>query len=449
MSDDIAIKVENLSKCYPIFDQPRDRLKQMILPRLLGTHGEEPRRYYREFWALNNVSFELKRGETLGVIGRNGSGKSTLLQIVCGTLAATSGKAETRGRIAALLELGSSFNPDFTGRENVYLNASLLGLSPAEVDARFAAIESFADIGSFIDQPVRTYSSGMQVRLAFAVQAQVSPDILVVDEALAVGDAKFQAKCFERLKQLKQTGSSILLVTHSSEQIVTHCTQAILLEKGSILRAGQPRDVVNTYLDLLFGKKRKSNIPLPKNVEDSSGPSAVNRSSFELNRQDDVFATRPAYNPNEYRWGDGAARILDFCLEADGELFPSSIATGQEVAIAVAVSFHESLVRPIFGLTLKTKEGVTIYGANSESIEYDELKSLGSKGQSAVIRASFICRLAPGDYFVCLGIATRHGEDIIPHDRRYDSIHLQVRPTGVFFGLADLNLELHVKDVAP
>jgi lipopolysaccharide transport system ATP-binding protein len=447
MSKDIAIKVENVSKCYPIFEQPKDRLKQMILPRLFGAHGEERRRYYREFWALSGVSFQLKKGETLGVIGRNGSGKSTLLQIVCGTLAPTTGAVEANGRIAALLELGSSFNPDFTGRENVYLNASLLGLSSSEVDSRFAAIEEFADIGSFIDQPVRTYSSGMQVRLAFAVQAQVSPDILVVDEALAVGDAKFQVKCFERLKQLKEGGTSILLVTHSSEQIVMHCTQAILLDKGSILQAGQPREVVNTYLDLLFGKQRKANPPAPGKSVTTFSPSTAKVSSSQLNFRDDAFAARPGYNRNEYRWGDGAARILDFYLEADGEPFPSSIASGQEVRISVSVAFHETLVRPIFGLTLKTKEGITVYGANSESIEEHRLKDLGSAGQCALINASFICRLAPGDYFVCLGVATRHGEEITPHDRRYDSIHLQVRPTGSFFGLADLNLTLDVQEV--
>lgn len=228
--DDIAIRVENLSKCYQIYDTPRDRLKQFILPRLHHLTGQTPRQYFREFWALKDVSFEVKKGETIGIIGRNGSGKSTLLQLICGTLSPTSGSITTNGRIAALLELGSGFNPEFTGRENVYMNASVLGLSKEEIDARFEDIVAFADIGTFIEQPVKMYSSGMMVRLAFAVQAQVEPDILIVDEALAVGDAKFQAKCFDRLHQLKEGGTSILLVTHSSEQIVTHCSEAILLD---------------------------------------------------------------------------------------------------------------------------------------------------------------------------------------------------------------------------
>ena len=238
MSSDIAIKVENLSKCYQIYNQPRDYLKQFIIPRLQRLIGREPKQYFREFWVLKDISFEIRKGETVGIIGRNGCGKSTLLQMICGTLNPTSGNVQTQGRITALLELGSGFNPEFTGRENVYMNAAVLGLSQEEIDMRFDDIVAFADIGEFIDQPVKTYSSGMMVRLAFAVQAQVLPDILIVDEALAVGDAKFQAKCFECLKQLKAKGTSILLVTHSSEQIVTHCSHAMLLNAGSVLVAG-------------------------------------------------------------------------------------------------------------------------------------------------------------------------------------------------------------------
>ncbi|MDZ4098100.1 MAG: ABC transporter ATP-binding protein, partial [Methylophilaceae bacterium] len=191
----IAIKVENLSKCYQIYDNPRDRLKQFVAPRLQRLTWQTPKQYFREFWALKDVSFEVKKGETVGIIGRNGSGKSTLLQMICGTLNPTSGSIQTSGRSAALLELGSGFNPEFTGRENVYMNAAVLGLTQDEIDKRYDDIVAFADIGEFINQPVKTYSSGMVVRLAFAVQSQIDPDILIVDEALSVGDAKFQAKC--------------------------------------------------------------------------------------------------------------------------------------------------------------------------------------------------------------------------------------------------------------
>ncbi len=448
MSSEIAVKVEGLSKCYQIYDRPNDRLKQSIYPRLQRLAGKPPKQYYREFWALKDVSFEVRKGETIGIIGRNGSGKSTLLQLVCGTLTSTLGKVETNGRVGALLELGSGFNPDFTGRENIYMNASILGLSREEIDEKFDDIVAFADIGDFIEQPVKTYSSGMAVRLAFAVQSQVSPDVLIVDEALAVGDAKFQARCFDRLRKLKDGGASILIVTHSSEQIVTHCTSAILLENGRVLETGQPRFVVNRYMDLLFGKEKK---PL-ETASLSTASAAVNEIADPgalLNCTDDVLSTRPGYNPHEYRWGDGGAAILDFILIADGETYPSAVTSGQNIELAISVRFLSLLVRPILGVTIKTKEGVTVYGVNTETLEVGQFQSLGKPGQAAYVAASFCCRLAPGDYFISLGIATRQGEDIVPHDRRYDAIHLQVRPAAAFFGLIDLGFELKVKEIVP
>jgi lipopolysaccharide transport system ATP-binding protein len=446
VADDVAIRVQNLSKCYQIYDQPHDRLKQSIYPRLQRFVGKPLKQYFCEFWALRDVSFEVNKGETVGIIGRNGSGKSTLLQMICGTLNPTSGSIQTHGRIAALLELGSGFNAEFTGRENVYMNAAVLGLSREETDARFEDIIAFAEIGDFIEQPVKMYSSGMMVRLAFAVQAQVSPAILIVDEALAVGDAKFQAKCFDRLRKLKDTGTSILLVTHSSEQIVTHCSRALLLENGKVLESGQPRSVVNRYMDLLFGKEKKSPDPVPVLPTIPSSKEDANL-GCSLNYMEDVFATHPGYNPHEYRWGDGRASILDFNLSADGESYPSAITTGQCIILAISVRFLSFLVRPILGLTIKTKEGVTVYGVNSETLEIDEFKSLGQYGQIAYAKASFCCRLAPGDYFISLGVATKQGEQVIPHDRRYDAIHFQVRPGTKFHGLIDLGLELRVGEV--
>jgi lipopolysaccharide transport system ATP-binding protein len=360
------------------------------------------------------------------------------LQIICGTLTPTTGSVQTQGRIAALLELGSGFNPEFSGRDNVYMNAALLGLSKAEIDAKYESIVEFADIGDFVDQPVKTYSSGMTVRLAFAVQAQVEPDILIVDEALAVGDAKFQARCFDRLRQLKDNGTSILLVTHSTEQIVTHCSRAILLSDGGVLEAGEPRQVANRYLDLLFGKERKA-IAAAAPVGVASAPPS-RAASYGLDHLDDVFATHPGYNPHEYRWGDGAASILDFYLAADGEAYPAVIESGQMVTLGISVRFLSELVRPILGVTIKTKEGVTVYGVNSETLDVEEFKMLGRSSSVASVEIVFCCRLAPGDYFVSLGLATKQGEDVTPHDRRYDSIHLQIGPSNSFFGLVDLGL---------
>ena len=445
-TDDIAIRVTNLSKRYEIYANPRDRLKQFILPRLQRLIGQVPKQYFRKFWALKDVSFEIKKGETVGIIGSNGSGKSTLLQIICGTLSPTGGSVQTNGRIAALLELGSGFNPEFTGRENVYMSAAVLGLSKEEVDMRFDDIAAFADIGQFIDQSVRTYSSGMAVRLAFAVQSQVEPDILVVDEALSVGDAKFQAKCFERLRQLKENGTSILLVTHSSEQIVTHCSTAILLSNGVQLEAGEPKHVVNRYMDLLFGKEKtaiqtesKRHLEVPAASRTAIG--------YQLSQREDCFTTRHGYNPYEYRWGDGAATIFDYYLVADDESYSSAIRSGQRITLVVSVKFNRDIYRPILGIIIKSKAGVTVYSVNSETLECDGFQKLGQSSSTIQVETAFTCLLAPGDYFISLGISSKHGEEVIPHDRRYDSIHLQVMPDSTFSGLVNLELTMITKKV--
>lgn len=441
MSSDIAIRVEKLSKCYHIYDNPRDRLKQMFF------WGR--RQYYREFWALKEVSFEVRRGETVGIIGRNGSGKSTLLQLICGTLNPSGGAVETHGRVAALLELGSGFNSEFTGRENVYMNAAVLGLSTEEIDECYPSIEAFASIGPFMDQPIKTYSSGMVVRLAFAVQASVDPDVLIVDEALAVGDAKFQARCFARLAQLKERGTTIMLVTHSTEQIVTHCSRAILLEDGHVLEDGPPRQVANLYTDLLFGKEAKDPAfaaHLPPFTMDAL---SMDPARPPLETSKDVFATRPGYNPHEYRWGDQAGKILDFCLESEGVRYPSGIRSGARVDLWIAVQCREEIPIPVIGMTLKTKTGITLYGSNSEKMALRGFTAFGRRGSILLARLSFLCRLGAGDYFISIGLASRGADQTIPHDRRYDAIHLLVQSTETFFGLLDLNCEMHTEEIAP
>lgn len=448
MCSDVAIRAQNISKCYQIYNNPRDRLKQFILPPLQNILKHSPKQYFDEFWALKDVSLEVNKGETVGIIGRNGSGKSTLLQIICGMLSPNGGVVETNGRVAALLELGSGFNPEFTGRENVYMNAALLGLRKKEIDARLEDIVAFADIGDFVERPVKTYSSGMVLRLAFAVQSQIDPDILAVDEALSVGDAKFQVKCFNRLKQLQENGTAILLVTHSIEQIVTHCSHAILLNDGAVLEAGEARRVANCYQDLLFGKEKKTlESAIPQSTNSPALP--VVKSAYELSNQEDIFSTQAGYNHHEYRWGDGSATILDFYLAAEGEAYPAAVTTGQKMCLAISVRFNDELIRPILGISIKTKEGVTVYGVNTETLDCDEFQALGAKESIVHVEAYFGCRLAPGDYFISLGVATRQGEEIIPHDRRFDSIHISVRPDTNFFGLADLGLELSAKKIDP
>ncbi len=441
MSSEIAIKVEGLSKCYHIYDQPRDRLKQMFC---WGRH-----QYYREFWALKDVSFEVPRGETVGIIGQNGSGKSTLLQMVCGTLNPTAGMVTTQGRVAALLELGSGFNPQFTGRENVYMNATVLGLSPKEIEARIEEIEAFANIGEFIDQPIMTYSSGMVMRLAFAVQASVEPDVLIVDEALAVGDAKFQAKCFNRLALLKQNGTTILLVTHSTEQIVTHCTQAILLDGGRILQSGCPRRVVYSYMDKLFGRGGPTAAETSVRASSSTSvPVAELPVPPIVDVSEDVFSTRPGYNLYEHRWGDQAALLLDYCMKADGDTYPAAVQSGARIDLWVSAKCQSEIDQPVFGMTIRTKQGITVYARNSRTAKVPAFDTFGRNGSVLILRLSFTCRLGTGDYFISLGLASNQGQHVVPHDRRYDAIHLQVLPQQRFIGMADLDCDFQVEEIA-
>ncbi|MEW7001596.1 ABC transporter ATP-binding protein [Serratia ureilytica] len=248
MSSEFAISVKNISKRFEMYANPKHRLYQML------SFGH--RTFFKEFWALNGVTFDVKRGETLGILGRNGEGKSTLLQIIAGTLTATSGSVEVNGKPAALLELGAGFNPEFTGRENVYLSGIILGMTRSEMDQKFPEIEAFADIGEHIDQPVKTYSSGMYVRLAFAVQACIKPEVLIVDEALSVGDEKFQRKCFDYIESLRAQGCSIILVTHSTSTVEKFCQRAILLRKGRVEAIGSAKEIIDQYHALLYSDEK-------------------------------------------------------------------------------------------------------------------------------------------------------------------------------------------------
>ncbi|MBD7922533.1 ABC transporter ATP-binding protein [Xanthomonas bonasiae] len=429
---DLVVDARGVGKCYHIYDRPSHRLLQ-------GLVGGS-RRYYREFWALRGADLQVRRGQTVGLIGRNGSGKSTFLQMIAGTLTPTEGSIQVQGRVAALLELGSGFNPEFTGRENVYLNAAILGLSKDEVDASLDRILAFADIGAFIDQPIRSYSSGMVVRLAFAVQAQVHPQLLIVDEALSVGDAKFQAKCFARLKQLKDDGASILLVSHSADQIVQHCEFAQLLDSGRVLRQGKPKDVVNAYYNLLFGSG-DTDAPAPDAGERIAD--APFEESVPFSGEGGGYESRPNYNPHEFRWGDGAARITDFELRSAQTLYPPILESGQELRLVVRMVFEREVIRPIVGFTLKTAEGVVVYGTNTEYKPLPAFTAGGAAGSAVDVVAAFRCDLADGDYFLSVGVASRGEEDVVPHDRRYDSIHFKVINAD-FFGMGGLDMRLEV-----
>lgn len=346
MSSEIAIKVESLSKCYQIYDTPRDRLKQFVLPRLQRMAGFSFKLYYREFWALKDVSFEVKKGETVGIIGRNGSGKSTLLQMICGTLSPTSGSVITHGRITALLELGSGFSPEFTGRENVHMNAAVLGLTKDEIDARFDDIAAFADIGEFIEQPVKAYSSGMVVRLAFAVNVIASPDIMVVDEALAVGDMNFQAKCMTALTRFQENGGTVLFVSHDIGALKSLCSRGIYLEQGELRCIGPASEIAERYIREMRAEMNAAQFEVIRTKADIAAVECLPHEAEQHARKagahfkrSDEFDRRVA----AFRYGAGGARVaLAELLDMDEQ--PVSLL---EFNQKVKVRIHFSVDRPM------------------------------------------------------------------------------------------------------
>lgn len=441
MSSEIAIKVENLSKCYQIYDQPQDRLRQSIYPRLQRLARCPPKQYFREFWALNNVSFEVRKGETVGIIGRNGCGKSTLLQMICGTLSPTSGGIHTNGSISALLELGSGFNPEFSGRENVYLNAALLGLGRDEIDARFDDVVAFADIGDFLEQPVKTYSSGMAVRLAFAVQAVVDPDIFVVDEALAVGDEKFQRKCFARLEDLKSKGSSILFVSHSPESIIELCDRALLLDHGTRVLCSAPPQTVRAYQKMIYApiedykrlveEYRALDQGGDKTETVSEGDSPIVSSEQSLATFDPslVSETTTSYPVQ-------GAEIHSFQIFDSNGCAVNVLQPGGDYQFVVSGRFLANFAGVFFGVHIKSISGVVITGQRYP--EQGKFLEQVVAGNGFKITYHFKMDVLPGVYFVGGGIWSSQ-EPSCAH-RILDAIMFRVVPLSrpVSFGYVDL-----------
>ncbi|MGZ8215185.1 MAG: ABC transporter ATP-binding protein [Methylosarcina sp.] len=449
----VAIKVENLSKCYQIYNQPQDRLKQSIVPRIHRILGRAPVNYFREFWALRGVSFEIKKGETVGIIGRNGSGKSTLLQLICGTLNPTGGSVQTHGRIAALLELGSGFNPEFTGRENVYMNAALLGLSKEQTDARFDDIISFADIGDFIEQPVKTYSSGMMVRLAFAVIAHVDADILVIDEALAVGDAFFTQKCMRFLRSFMKTGT-VLFVSHSTNSIRSLCTHAIWIEKGNLLQQGSPKNICENYLEAFYeAQQGKSTTTRIKNefIDSSAAHAKDQRLEFinASNLRNDIQLFE--FNPDAPSFGKGEAQITSVKF-LDKEGHPLAwVVGGEKVVLRVEAIAHSTLDSPIIGFFIKDKLGQCLFGDNTY-LSYMDSPVVCAKDQFLKADFSFqMPRLLAGDYSVTVAIANGTQQEHIQHHWVHDALFFKSESTSVAGGLIGIpmnNINLSIKNTA-
>jgi lipopolysaccharide transport system ATP-binding protein len=415
-SNEPVISVRNLSKRYEIYDTPRDRLKQFVLPRLHSLAGRPQAQYFKEFWALQDVSFEVKKGESVGIIGRNGSGKSTLLQMICGTLSPTSGSVQTSGRIAALLELGSGFSPDFTGRENVYMNAAVLGLSNEEIAARFDDIAAFADIGQFIDQPIKTYSSGMLVRLAFAVQVCVEPDILIVDEALAVGDALFQKRCFERMEKLTSNGTTLLFVSHDQESVRTLTSRAVLLRNGVVQTIGNSSEALLAYRKQLHEDESRalneSALVLKEKAAAARAaalsvapvvaePAAVETAAVANGAPVPVPASRSA----ALSFGDMEAEVLKVSVRNAAGEECSHFEPRDTVRVEVACVAHQDLSNLNVGLRIRNKEGVKLYSWGTLN---QDMAILGGEasgdvfwqrsfkaGQDFVVAFDFVCGLGP------------------------------------------------------
>jgi lipopolysaccharide transport system ATP-binding protein len=416
---DFAVQVSGLSKCYHIYRRPQDRLRQSL--------WAGRRKYYREFWALRDVTLAAPRGATIGIIGRNGSGKSTLLQLIAGTLTPTAGTVATRGRVAALLELGSGFNPEFTGRENVFVNGAILGLPRREMDARLDEIAAFADIGEFIEQPVKTFSSGMVVRLAFAVAACVQPDVLLVDEALAVGDLMFQARCLERIRQLRESGVTTLFVTHDMGTFQTLCDHGYLLDHGRVFAEGEPARVALRYYDLVreaeHARQRLAGVPAAEGE-------AVRR---DLAAREAAIRDKPA--EGEYRFGTQAATIVGFDVRNRDGAATESLRTGEPFSVAVRVRIAERVEHLTVGVMFRNAQGQNLMGMHS----YHENRivfGVHEPGETLEIVCAQTLLLNPGEYLMQLSVADhRSDHDFTVLDSRNNLARIHVFGPEVAYGL--------------
>ncbi len=416
-NEEFAVSVKGLNKSYKLYASPRDRLKEAFHP--FG------RKLHKTFNALENICLDIPKGSTTGIIGRNGSGKSTLLQSICGIVTPTDGQIEVHGKIAALLELGAGFNPEFTGRDNLYINGAILGLTTTEIESRLDDILAFADIGEYIDQPVRSYSSGMYVRLAFAIAIHVDPEILIVDEALAVGDIHFQAKCFDRFHQFREQGITVIFVTHDLNMVTRYCDHAYLLNKARIVASGNPREVVAEYRKLEVNYQ-----------EDSDAEESIPGGTTE-NRLD-IFET----NPYEVRYGNNKANILD------GGIYDSSggpvqiLDSGQHYTVRMRIKFEQPIAEPVFAFTIKDIKGTEIAGTNTHfsniqtgSFEADE---------TVTIEFSQNINLNAGNYLLSLGCVALGGDKLEIYDRRHDFISFQIISDKAVVGIIDLNSKVRI-----
>jgi len=424
MRNDFAITISDVTKSYKLYTSHKNRV--------IETFNPFGRKYHHPFNALSNVSYKIRKGETIGIIGRNGSGKSTLLQIICGIIQPTSGQIDVNGKISALLELGAGFNPEFTGRENTYINSAIMGLKPEEIDACFDDITNFAGIGEYIDQPVKTYSSGMYVRLAFAIAVNVKPDILVVDEALSVGDTQFQAKCFAKFKEFQDNNVTILFVTHALDLVTRYCTSAFLLEGGAVYASGNPKTVVDDYNRLMVGSSKKSST----------------NNTIDKRKTDDIkgglqWSRLFAVNPEENRYGNGKAEILEAGLfTMDGEHI-QKLMLSETYSFKMKVKFNETIHEPVFGYTIKDVKGFDISGSNTLYKEVDT----GTIEKGEIVLVSFAQKmlLSPGGYLISFGCAGFEEDKYVVYERRYDFMTFEVVSKQGTVGIFDMDSKISTR----
>ena len=418
--NDIVIKVENLTKIYHLYDKPQDRLKEALNPF--------KKSYHHDFFAMNDVSFEIKKGETVGIIGKNGAGKSTLLKMITGVLTPTSGSIETAGKISSLLELGAGFNPDMTGLENIYLNGTLMGFTREEMEPKVPAILEFADIGEFIYQPVKMYSSGMFARLAFSVSINVEPDILIVDEALSVGDMAFQMKCFKKFQDFQEQGRTILFVTHGLDTVIRYCNRGIVIDNGKMIFDDSPKLAVDAFKKVLSGDFYEKTIETEEASETvTTVDDQLLKESFVQHQELDTY-------------GNGKATIMDYGI-VDQNNKPSSILDyNSEFKIIMKVQFSEYIEDPIFAFTLKDAKGLEITGTNSmmKHIETGAYEA----GQTVTVTFSQKANLQLGKYALSLGCVTINESGVEVFNRIYDAILFEIIGSAQMVGLFDLESEI-------
>lgn len=433
MDNNIAIKVDHVSKMYKLYDKPSDRLKESL--------GLTRKKKYHEHWALNDVCFEVKKGETVGIIGTNGSGKSTILKIITGVLNPTAGEVVIDGRISALLELGAGFNMEYTGIENVYLNGMMIGFSREEIDQRLDDILKFADIGDFVNQPCKTYSSGMFVRLAFAVAINIDPEILIVDEALSVGDVFFQAKCYRKFEEFKKKGKTILFVSHDLSAISKYCDRAILLNQGVKLGEGSPKDMIDAYKQVLVGQYEtpKAGVDVPDLTADGDVRAALDK---QKKKQE---AARMGVNPETLEYGTKQAEIVSYYITDKNDVQTTAILKGDEFTMHMKVKIGQDLPAPIFAFSIKNIKGVEITGTNT-MFEKTFLESV-KVGQVLEITFRQKMRLQGGDYLISLGVTGYEKDTFKVYHRLYDVLNITVVSDKDTVGYFDMESQVEVKEI--